>query len=122
MYKKIVFLAFIAIIANANIVINNTTLYEASFHDLTANTICPIKPNAATSIVVNDDYSLSCAGKENEATEVTHPLPHSVKITKDSAPIEGCISTLPKDDLLVYIKNTGTSSKPVIICKNFPPV
>ena len=124
MRNKIIALAFITVTASANIFINNTTPYAVALNDLTTNTTCPVKPGSATNIIINDDYSLSCADKSdtNQVGEITHALPHSIKITKDSAAIAGCITTLPENDILIYIKNTGTSKKPVLSCKNFPPL
>ena len=124
MRNKIIALAFITVTTSANIFINNTTSYTITFNDLTTNTTCPVKPDSATNIIINDDYSLSCEGKSNanQDNEITHPLPHSIKIAKDNTAITECITTLPETDMLIYVKNTGTSKKPVLICKNFPPL
>lgn len=124
MYNKIIALAFTTVIASADIFIHNTTSYDVTLNDLTTNTICPAKPNSATNIIINSDYSLSCADKSNasEIDGIKKPLPHNIKIAKGSTLITGCIKSLPKNDMLIYIKDSGTSTKPSISCKNFPPL
>lgn len=125
MHNKIIALSLVMAIAsaNTNILIKNTTAFLAVFNDVTTNTKCPIAQNSATSIIVNSDYSLSCINKVtgDEDNEITHPLPHNITLTKDGYLISGCITNLPKNDILIYIQNAGTSAKPKLICKNFPP-
>ena len=125
MRNKIIILAFIMVTASASnsIFINNETTYEVILNDLTTNTQCPIKKKTATNIIVNSDYSISCADKinYNADSEIGQPLPHSITLTKDTSIISNCISGLPKNDILIYIQNAGTSAKPKLICKNFPP-